>query len=136
MSRVIRAYSPSRTPNYCVYAVFVCVCVCVCVRARDPSLHTCAGRAISARNYGRHAIVPIPAICEHEFRKNLRILHGKRATLERGSYRAFLWTQAMEEAEKEVTKPVEAKPAAAAPAPAAAEEEAKPAKKKIDLTDE
>ena len=45
-------------------------------------------------------------------------------------------TQAMEDAEKEVTKPVEAKPAAAAPAPAAAEEEAKPAKKKIDLTDE
>lgn len=44
--------------------------------------------------------------------------------------------QAMEEAEKEVTKPVKAKPAAAAPAPAAAEEEAKPAKKKIDLTDE
>ena len=41
----------------------------------------------------------------------------------------------MEEAEKEVTKAVEAKPAAAA-APAAAEEEAKPAKKKIDLTDE
>ena len=122
-----------------VRPITVCM-LCVCARARalarDPLLHTCDGRAISARYYGRHAIVPIPAIWEHEFQKNLRILHGKRATLECGSYRVFLWTQAMEEAEKEVTKPVTAKPAAAAPAPAAAEEEAKPAKKKIDLTDE
>ena len=108
------------------------VCLCVCARAsvRDPLQRICDGRAISARKYGR------PAIREHELRKNLRSVHGERATLECGSHRAFLCTQAMEDAEKEVTKPVEAKPAAAAPAPAAAEEEAKPAKKKIDLTDE